>query len=275
MQSSSRNLDRLGVAFDDPHLVANARLLLPATLAQHLGLREVVEYHVDLGESPGRAHVGHKALSLVNSMLAVGDSIDDTNVLRAGAIQGVVGHAVLAPSTLGTFLRSFTFGHVRQLDAVSREMLCRAWGGGRGPGDGAITIDMDSTICEVYGLLKQGVGFGYTKVRGLPSSAGHQSRRRRGAPLSTSGWIGLHRQRSRGVPGRDLLPGASSRGEGSASPASGLRLLLQGCAHHLPPGRGALLGHRAHGQGDPAGDGGHPRRGVGADPLLVQLGHLR
>jgi hypothetical protein len=126
----------------------------------------VVEYHVDLGESPGRANVGHKALSLVNSMLAGGDSIDDTNVLRAGATQGVLGHAVLAPSTLGTFLRSFSFGHVRQLDAVSREMLCRAWGGGRGPGDRALTIDMDSTICEVYGLLKQGVGFGYTKVRG-------------------------------------------------------------------------------------------------------------
>jgi hypothetical protein len=78
----------------------------------------------------------------------------------------VLGHAVLAPSTLGTFLRSFSFGHVRQLDAVSREMLCRAWGGGLGPGDRALTIDMDSTICEVYGLLKQGVGFGYTKVRG-------------------------------------------------------------------------------------------------------------
>jgi len=159
-------LDRLGVAFDDSHLVANAGLLLPATVAQHLGLREMVEEHLDLGDSPGRANVGHKAMSLIHSMLAGGDSIDDTNVLRAGATQGVLGHAVLAPSTLGTFLRSFTVGHVRQLDAVGREMLRRAWEGDRGPGARALTIDMDSTICQVFGLLKQGVGFGYAKVRG-------------------------------------------------------------------------------------------------------------
>jgi hypothetical protein len=126
----------------------------------------VVEYHVDLGESPGRANVGHKALSLVNSMLAGGDSIDDTNVLRAGATQGVLEHAVLAPSTLGTFLRSFTFGHVRQLDAVSRDALQRAWAAGMGPGKSDLTMDLDSTICEAYGLAKQGVGFGYTRVRG-------------------------------------------------------------------------------------------------------------
>jgi len=166
MQPSSHTLDRLGVEFDDAHLVANAGLLLPATLAQHLGLREVVEQHLDLGDAPGRANVGDKAMSLIHSMLAGGDSIDDTNVLRAGATQGVLGHAVLAPSTLGTFLRSFTGGHVRQLDAVGREMLRRAWEGDRGPGDRPLTIDMDSTICQVFGVLKQGVGFGYTKVRG-------------------------------------------------------------------------------------------------------------
>ena len=166
MQLSSHTLDGLGVEFDDPHLVANAGLLLPATLAQHLGLREVIEQHLDLGDAPGRANVGDKAMSVIHSMLAGGDSIDDTNVLRAGATQGVLGHAVLAPSTLGTFLRSFTVGHVRQLDAAGRELLRRAWEGGRGPGDKALTIDMDSTICQVFGLLKQGVGFGYTKVRG-------------------------------------------------------------------------------------------------------------
>ena len=158
MQPSSHTLDRLGVEFDDPHLVANAGLLLPATLAQHLGLREVVEQHLDLGDAPGRANVGPKAMWLIHSMLAGGDSIADTNVVRAGATQGVLGHAVLAPSTLGTFLRSFTVGHVRQLDAVGREMLRPAWEGERGPGARALTIDMDSTICEVFGLLKQGVG---------------------------------------------------------------------------------------------------------------------
>ncbi len=99
MQPSSRTLDRLGVEFDAPHLVANAGLLLAATLAQHLGLREVVEEHLDLGDAPGRANVGPKAMSLIPSMLVGGDSIYDANVLRAGSTQGVLGHAVLAPST--------------------------------------------------------------------------------------------------------------------------------------------------------------------------------
>ena len=76
-----------------------------------------MEEHLDLGDAPGRANVGPKSMSLIHSMLAGGDSIDDTNVLRAGATQEVLGHAVLAPSTLATFPRSFTVGHVRQLDA--------------------------------------------------------------------------------------------------------------------------------------------------------------
>jgi len=163
---SSHRLDRLGVGFDDPHLVANAGLFLPATLAQHLGLRDVIEEHLVLGDAPGRANVGPKAMPLIHSMLAGGDCIEDTNVLRSGATQAVLGHAVLAPSTLGAFLRSFTVSHVRQLDAVGREMARRAWEGGRGPSDRALTTDMDSTVCEVFGLLNQGVGFGYTKVRG-------------------------------------------------------------------------------------------------------------
>ena len=166
MPSSSHTLDRLAVTFDDPHAVANAGLLLPASLAQHLGLRELIEGGLDLGEAPGRANVGHKAMTLIHTMLAGGDSIDDAEVLRAGASQAVLGHAVLAPSTLGTFLRSFTFGHVRQLDQISREALARAWGAGAGPGEEEFKIDLDSTICEAYGPLKQGVGFGYTKVRG-------------------------------------------------------------------------------------------------------------
>ncbi len=141
-------------------------LLLPATLDQHLGLRGVVKEHVDLGDPPGWADVGQKATSLIHSMLAGGDSIEDTNLLRAGATQGVLDHAGLAPSTLGSFLHSFTMGHVRELHAVGREKLRRAWEGDRGPGDRALPIDMDSTICEAFGLLNQGVGFGYTQVRG-------------------------------------------------------------------------------------------------------------
>jgi hypothetical protein len=163
---SSHSLDRLEVTFDDGHVVADAGLVLPATLAQHLGLRELFEECVDLGDAPGRANVGHKAMTLIHSALADGDCIDDADGLRAGKTAAVLGHAVLAPSTLGTFLRSFTWGHARQLDTVSAELLARAWAAGAGPGDQPVTVDVDSTICETYGLAKQGGVFGHTKVRG-------------------------------------------------------------------------------------------------------------
>jgi hypothetical protein len=164
---SSHSLDRIVVTFDDENLVANAGLIAPATLGQHLGLRELFDTHVDLGSAPGRANVGHKAMTLIHSALAGGDSIDDCDALRAGATEAVLGHAVLAPSTLGTYLRSYTWGHARQLDKVSGELLARAWAAGAGPGAAAVTIDMDSSILETYGLKKQGgARFTYTHVRG-------------------------------------------------------------------------------------------------------------
>ena len=133
------NPDRIRIVFDDHRLVANAGLLLPATLAQHLGLRELVDSHVDLGDAPGRANLGDKMLTLVASALAGGDCIDDADVLRTGGTTGAIGCAVKAPSTLGTFLRSFRWGHVRQLDRVSRQLLARAWQAGAGPGDALLT----------------------------------------------------------------------------------------------------------------------------------------
>ena len=161
------NPDRIGVVFDDHRLVANAGLLLPATLAQHLGLRELVDHHLDLGCAPGRANTGDKLLTLVASALAGGDFIDDADALRAGGTVGVLGCVVKAPSTLGTFLRSFRWGHVRQLDRVSRQLLARAWAAGAGPGDLPLTIDLDSTICETYGLDKEGARHhNYTGARG-------------------------------------------------------------------------------------------------------------
>lgn len=164
---SSHTLDRIATAFDERRLIADAGLLLPATLAEHLGLRELLDQHVDLGSAAGRANVGDKALSLIMSALAGGDCIDDADALRAGATGAVLGHALRAPSTLGTFLRSFTWGHARQLDVVSRAALARAWAAGAGPGERALTIDLDSTICETYGLQKQGGShFTYTHVRG-------------------------------------------------------------------------------------------------------------
>ena len=138
-----------------------------STLAAHLGLKELVERDLDLGAAVGHAHGGDKLLTLVLSALAGGDSIDDADALRAGETGRVLGFTVKAPSTLGTFLRSFRWGHVRQLDRVSRELLSRAWAAGAGPGSAPFTIDLDSTICETYGLAKEGaIHHGYTHVRG-------------------------------------------------------------------------------------------------------------
>ena len=159
--------DRIRIVFDDHRLVANAGLLLPATLARHLGLRELVDHHLDLGGAPGRANTGDKLMTLVASAMAGGDCIDDADVLRTGGTARTLGGTVKAPSTLGTFPRSFRWGHVRQLDRVSRELLARAWAAGAGPGDAPFTIDLDSTICETYGLAKEGARHhGYTGKRG-------------------------------------------------------------------------------------------------------------
>ena len=164
---SSHSLDRLGTAFDDDRLVADAGLVLPATLAHHLRLKELVDEHLDLGQAAGRANVGEKLLTVAMSSLAGGDCIDDANALRAGETERVLGFTLKAASTLGTFLRSFRWGHVRQLDRVSRELLRRAWAAGAGPGRAPLTIDLDSTICETYGLQKEGATkWTYNHVRG-------------------------------------------------------------------------------------------------------------
>ena len=161
------HLDRIHITFDDHRLVNNAGLLLPATLALHLGLSQLVDRRLDLGRAPGRANTGDKMMTLVASALAGGDCIDDADALRAGGTACTLGSVLKAPSTLGAFLRSFRWGHVRQLDRVSRELLARAWQAGAGPGDAPFTIDLDSTICETYGLAKEGARHhGYTGARG-------------------------------------------------------------------------------------------------------------
>src|SRR3972149_61304 len=163
-----QRLDRLATQFDDDHIIAHAGLTQPATLAQRLGLRGLFDEYVRLGKAPGHAHAGHKAMTLIHSALAGGDCIDDAAMVRAGGTAAVLGPDLRAPSTLGTFLRSFTWGHVRQLDRVAGEALGRAWRAGAGPGEEAVTIDVDSTICETYGLAKQGGKFGYSGAGGAP-----------------------------------------------------------------------------------------------------------
>jgi hypothetical protein len=158
--------DDLTISFDDTHAVANAGLLLAATLTERLGIQQAADRLIDLGERPGAAQPGRKLLTLVHAMLAGADCIDDADLLRCGATARVLGHQVMAPSTLGTFLRAFTFGHIRQLDRLTEQTLQRAWAAGAGPGDGPMTIDLDSTICEVHGYHKQGAAYGYTRTLG-------------------------------------------------------------------------------------------------------------
>ncbi|MDP8936545.1 MAG: IS1380 family transposase [Actinomycetota bacterium] len=159
-------MDRIGVRFDEANLVANAGLLLVGTLTVRLDLERLIDRSVRLSGRVGGARPGRKVLTVVHSIVAGGSHIDHADVLRSGATQRVLPFRVMAPSTIGTFLRSFSFGHVRQLEAVVGETLRRAWAFGAGPGTERLVVDVDSTICEVEGKHKQGAAFGYTKVLG-------------------------------------------------------------------------------------------------------------
>ncbi len=158
----SRTLDRYDTTFDHDGLIANAGLIMIATLMSRLGLERLVNTWVRTGSfAPGR-----KICTLVAAMIAGATHIDHVDVLRAGATQTVLPFRVMAPSTIGTFLRTFTFGLVRQLDAVAGRLLANAWAAGAGPGGNDLVIDLDSTICEVHGHAKQGAAYGYTKCLG-------------------------------------------------------------------------------------------------------------
>jgi hypothetical protein len=154
--------DRSEVVFDDRRVVVNAGLVLAVTLGRRLGIEALVDAVVRLGSRPGASRPGRKVLSLVHAMLLGADCIDDCEILRAGGTEAILGHRPMAPSTLGSFLRSFTFGHVRQLDRVLGQVLRRAWQAGAGPGAGRLVIDVDSFVGEVHGHRKQGAGYGYT-----------------------------------------------------------------------------------------------------------------
>ena len=158
----SRTIDRYETTFDHDGLIANAGLIMIATLMSRLGLEQLANKWVRTGSfAPGR-----KICTLIAAMIAGATHIDHVDMLRAGATQSVLPFRVMAPSTIGTFLRSFTFGFVRQLDAVAGRLLSNAWAAGGGPGDDDLVIDLDSTICEVHGHAKQGAGYGYTKCLG-------------------------------------------------------------------------------------------------------------
>jgi hypothetical protein len=157
-------LDGLAVDFDDERVVSDAGVMLVATLVGRLGVETLAERLVRLRrDRPGAANAGRKVMALIYAMLLGADSIDDCEILRAGRTRRLLGGWLPAPSTLGTFVRAFTFGHVRQLDRLLGESLTRAWRAGAGPGDGRLVIDVDSFVGEVCGYLKQGAAYGYTR----------------------------------------------------------------------------------------------------------------
>jgi hypothetical protein len=158
MAASSHIVD---ARFDARGLVANAGLVLPATLGERLGLPELLRQHMHLGRVPGAANPDVKSLTLIASLLAGGECVEDVNVLRAGRVgAGVLGVKPAAASTVGTFLSEFTSGHARQLDAVQEDLQHRAWAAGARPARQIVKLDLDSTLIETYGLHKQdGSGF--------------------------------------------------------------------------------------------------------------------
>ena len=162
---ANHELSRVSVSFDESNLVPNAGLLPAAVLAQRIDLSGLIDSRLHLAKHG--ANSGAKALTVIGAMLAGGDSIDDVAVLRAGAAASLF-DGTRAPSTVGSWLRAHKWSNVRQLDAISRELLARLWAAGAGPTDLAapLTIDLDSTIVEVHGRAKQGAAFGYTGVRG-------------------------------------------------------------------------------------------------------------
>ena len=158
-------LDGIRACFDDERAVADAGSCCRRRSRRGLGLRRWSTS--TFVSAIGRVRrTGAKVMTLVAAMALGADCIDDCDILRAGRSGQVLGHPVAAPSTLGTFLRAFTFGHVRQLDRVLAESLTRAWTAGAGPGDERLVVDVDSFVGEVFGAKKQGAAFGYTRQRG-------------------------------------------------------------------------------------------------------------
>jgi hypothetical protein len=162
----SHSLKATSAVFDEPNLVSAAGLVPVLALAASAGLRQLADRQLSVPTDKG-ANAGAKVVALVAGMVAGADSIDDMRLLRHGGM-GRLFTGCYAPSTLGSFLRAFTFGHVRQLDAVAaRSLAGLAARAPVLPGGGPVLVDVDDTIVEVHGYAKQGAGFGYSKVRGL------------------------------------------------------------------------------------------------------------
>jgi hypothetical protein len=163
---------RVSAVFDDPNLVSCGGLVPVLGLAERCGLHRLVAESVTVS-GPAAANAAVKVPALIAGMVAGADSIDGMDVLRHGGM-GRVFAGVRAPSTLGSFLRTFRFGHVRQLDKVAAGLLVNlaAQAPLLGDADRMSLVDIDDTVKATYGYAKQGAGYGYTKVKGLNALVG-------------------------------------------------------------------------------------------------------
>ena len=206
MRSIAGGIDGMEAVFDDESLVADGGLLLAATVMRTLGLEALIDDTVRPAGSAGSG-AGRKVLTLVASMLVGGRCIDDTDRLRSGSAAAVLPFEVVAPSTEGTFLRSFTLGHVRQLDRAAEAELARAWSVGAAPNVAEMTLDVDSTVCEVCGKAKHGAAYGHTKVLGYHPLVAVRSDT--GEVLHSRMRSGSLPERPRALRSRDPGPGAA------------------------------------------------------------------
>jgi hypothetical protein len=164
MQLSHRS-SAVSAVFDEPNLVSAAGLVPVLALARSAGLQQLAQQHLSVPTDKG-ANAGAKVAALVAGMVAGADSIDDMGLLRHGGMRRVF-RGCYAPSTLGSFLRTFLFGHVRQLDAVAARFLANL--AGRAPllpGRGTVLVDLDDTVIEIHGYAKQGAGLAIRRSAG-------------------------------------------------------------------------------------------------------------
>ena len=178
----------VSAGFDDPNLVSCAGLIPVMALAERAGLHDLAATHVRVPGSAG-SNADVKVSALIAGMVAGADTIDAMDLLRHGGMDRILTPG-RAPSTLGTFLRAFSFGHVRQLDAVASRVLVSL--AAQAPllvgADQVAYLDIDDTIKATYGYQKQGAGYGYSKVKGLNALVGIASTPL-SAPVIVATWL--------------------------------------------------------------------------------------
>ena len=224
----SHKFSAVAAVFDEPSLVSAAGLVPVVGLAERAGLRRLADQLLSVPTDRG-ANAGLKVASLVAGMVAGADSIEDMALLRHGGM-GRLFDAIYAPSTLGSFLREFRFGHVRQLDAVAARVTANL--AGCSPllagADQVSYVDVDDTVKQTYGYRKQGAGYGYTGVEGLNALIATVS-----TPLSAPVIVAARLRRGSAHSGRgaarlvaDALTGARACG------ASGLVIVRADSAYY-------------------------------------------